>query len=264
MEFYSHQSTANNATMRFAIFLPPQAQKQQVPVLYYLSGLTCTEENFMIKAGAQQHVAELGIALVSMDTSPRNTGIAGEDDEYYFGSGAGFYLNATVKKWAKHYNMYDYVLKELPELIGKHFNINPNKKSIFGHSMGGHGAITIALKNPQEYHSVSAFAPIVAPTQNHWGQNAFEGYLGNDQTSWKQYDSCELIKTAKHKIPLFIDQGTEDEYLNDYLKPDLLQQVCKQYKHPLNLRMQTGYDHSYYFINSFMQDHLQYHAKQLL
>ncbi len=261
-EFYQHNSAVNNAPMSFSVFLPDQIKDRKLPVLYWLSGLTCTEENFVIKAGAQRMAAELGIVIVTMDTSPRNLGIQGEDDHYAFGSGAGFYINATEPKWSKHYNMYDYVSKELPEIIQTNFNVN-DKKSIFGHSMGGHGALMVALKNPNQYKSVSAFSPIVAPTQASWGQIIFNGYLGEDQSTWYAYDTCELIKTAKEQLPLLVDFGTDDEYLQEQLKPELLEQVCKEYHHPLNLRMQTEYDHSYYFIATFIDEHLKYHAGYL-
>lgn len=251
-EFYQHDSKVNNAPMTFAVYLPPQIKDKKLPVLYWLSGLTCTEENFVIKAGAQRMAAELGIVIVTMDTSPRNLGIEGEDDSYDFGSGAGFYVNATDPKWSKHYNIYDYVTKELPEIIENNFNVS-NKKSISGHSMGGHGALIIALRNPDKYQSVSAFSPIVAPSQTPWGQKALKGYLGDDKRAWEKYDSCELVKTAITKLPLFIDQGTGDEFLEEYLQPERLQKTCDQYDYPLNLRMQKGYDHSYYFIASFIE-----------
>ncbi len=263
LSFHQHHSRVNSCAMSFAVYLPPHASAKKVPVLYYLSGLTCTEENFMIKSGAQKYAAEHGIALVTMDTSPRNLGIEGEDDSYDFGSGAGFYLNATEQPWAKNYQMYDYVLQELPALINDNFPIQADNQSIFGHSMGGHGALTIALKNPDKYKSVSAFSPIVAPTQNAWGTKAFSGYLGDDRSQWTQYDTVELIKSATHKIPLLIDQGTDDEFLSEYLQPEKLQAVCEANKHPLTLRMQAGYDHSYYFISSFVEDHINYHAKHL-
>ncbi len=265
LSFYQHPSIANQCPMSFAVYLPPQAQSEKVPVLYFLSGLTCTEENFMIKSGAQKYAAEHGIALVTMDTSPRNLGIEGEDDSYDFGSGAGFYLNATAEPWAKNYNMYDYVVDELPALIIEHFPVQADNQSIFGHSMGGHGALTIALKNPDKYRSVSAFSPIVAPIRNPWGTKAFNSYLGKDRSQWRQYDTVELVKTThhEHKIPLFIDQGTDDEFLKDYLQTDKLKAACKSNYHPLTLRMQAGYDHSYYFISSFIEDHMAYHAKHL-
>lgn len=263
LSFHQHQSKANNCPMSFAIYLPPQVKQTQVPVLYFLSGLTCTEENFMIKAGAQKYAAEHGLALVTMDTSPRGLGIAGEDDSYDFGAGAGFYLNATAEPWAKNYNMYDYVVTELPQIIEANFPVSSEKRAIFGHSMGGHGALTIALRNPERYRSVSAFSPIVAPSQNPWGQKAFKGYLGDDTSQWPQYDTVELVKSINHKMALFIDQGTDDEFLEEYLKPELLKEVCEAKNHPLNLRMQAGYDHSYYFISSFIEDHMSYHAKAL-
>ena len=261
-EYYRHQSAANQSTMTFAIFLPPQAEIKKVPVLYWLSGLTCTEENFITKAGAQRVAAELGIAVVVMDTSSRNNGIEGEDDSYDFGSGASFYLNATEPDWSKNYNMYDYVVTELPAIIESSFNVN-QLKSISGHSMGGHGALMMALRNPGSYQSVSAFAPIVAPTQNDWGRNAFTGYLGDDISSWLQYDSCELIKTAEERLPLLVDQGGDDEFLDEFLQPEKLIAVCEQYNHPLNYRLQPGYDHSYFFISTFIEDHLRFHAGYL-
>ncbi len=263
LSFHQHQSIVNQCDMGFAVYLPPQAASEKVPVLYFLSGLTCTEENFMIKSGAQQYAAEHGIALVTMDTSPRNLGINGEDDSYDFGSGAGFYLNATSEPWAKNYNMYDYVVNELPQIIIQNFPIEASQQSIFGHSMGGHGALTIALRNPEIYRSVSAFSPIVAPTQNPWGIKAFTGYLGDDHSQWQQYDTVELVKSTESKTPLFVDQGTDDEFLTEYLKPELLQAACDANNHPLTLRMQEGYDHSYYFISSFIADHIAYHAKYL-
>ena len=264
LSFYQHPSTSTQTPMSFAVYLPPQAKEVNVPVLYFLSGLTCSEENFMIKSGAQQHAAKHGLALVSMDTSPRNLGIEGEDDSYDFGSGAGFYLNATQAPWRTNYRMYDYVVDELPSVIENNFPVIKNRRSIFGHSMGGHGALTIALKNPGMYRSVSAFSPIVAPTQNPWGIKAFTGYLGEDAVRWKAHDTVELIQTTDNKIPLFVDQGDADEFLQDYLQPDLLQVACDQHDHPLTLRMQPGYDHSYYFISTFIGDHLSYHAEHLL
>lgn len=264
LSFYQHQSEVNNCPMSFAVYLPPQAQTTKVPVLYFLSGLTCTEENFMIKSGAQKYAAEHGMALVTMDTSPRNLGIAGENDSYDFGAGAGFYVNATAEPWAKNYQMYDYVVEELPQLINTHFPVQADNQAIFGHSMGGHGALVIALRNPDKYRAVSAFSPIVAPSQNAWGVKAFTGYLGDDHSQWSQYDAVELVKTTASKIPLFIDQGMDDEFLDEFLKPELLQAACAENNHPLNLRMQAGYDHSYYFISSFIEDHINYHANILL
>ncbi len=262
-EFYEHESRVNKAPMRFAVFQPPQISKAPVPVLYWLSGLTCTEENFMVKAGAQQHAAEHGLMLVCMDTSPRNLGLAGEDDSYDFGAGAGFYLNATEAPWSAHYHMHDYVVQELPELIQAHFNVDAARRGVFGHSMGGHGALSLALRNPGVYRSVSAFAPIVAPSECPWGEKAFTGYLGADRTAWRAYDSCALIADARERLPLLVDQGEADEFLHDQLMPEKLQTACAQAGHPLQLRMQPGYDHSYYFIASFMADHLRHHATAL-
>jgi S-formylglutathione hydrolase len=262
-EFYQHDSQVNHAPMSFAVFLPEQIKHKKLPVLYWLSGLTCTEENFMLKAGAQKLAAELGMVLVSMDTSPRDLGIIGEDDNYYFGSGAGFYLNATQPLWRKHYNMYDYVSKELPQIIESNFNVT-NKKSIFGHSMGGHGALILALTEVGQYQSVSAFAPIVNPSQVAWGQAVFSGYLGDNKEDWLQYDSSELLKKVSTRLPLFIDQGVDDEFLNTQLFPEQFAQLCDQYDHPIKLRMHQGYDHSYYFIASFIEDHLHYHYTQLV
>lgn len=258
--FYKHGSKVNNAPMTFAVYMPPQAKKKRVPVLYYLSGLTCTEENFMAKAGAQQYAAKHGIALVSMDTSPRNLGLSGEDDSYDFGSGAGFYVNATEQPWAKNYQMYDYVVDELPAFVRQHFRVDSDRMGIFGHSMGGHGALVIALRNPGKFRSVSAFSPIVAPIHNEWGRKAFSGYLGTNQETWKQYDACELIKQTNNNIPILVDQGMADEFLTDYLQPERLQAVCQEQNHPLTMRKHEGYDHSYYFISTFMEDHIDYHA----
>src|SRR5690554_426047 len=215
--FYKHDSKVNNAPMTFAVYMPPQAKKKRVPVLYYLSGLTCTEENFMAKAGAQQYAAKHGIALVSMDTSPRNLGLSGEDDSYDFGSGAGFYVNATEQPWAKNYQMYDYVVDELPAFVRQHFRVDSDRMSIFGHSMGGHGALVIALRNPGKFRSVSAFSPIVAPSQVPWGEKAFSAYLGEDREAWKQYDATELVAQAREKLPLLVDQGGGDEFLDGQL-----------------------------------------------
>jgi len=249
--------------MIFAIFLPPQARERSVPVLYWLSGLTCTDENFMQKAGAQRVAAELGIAIVCPDTSPRGTDFPGEHDSYDFGSGAGFYVNATREPWSGHYRMYDYVTRELPALVESEFPLN-GKRGISGHSMGGHGALVCYLRNPGRYHSVSAFAPICHPSDCSWGQKALEGYLGDDRNDWVQYDAALMIGDAEEKLPLLIDQGTEDEFLSDQLKPGSLEQACIASHYPLELRMQEGYDHSYFFIATFIEDHLRHHAKTLL
>jgi len=258
-----HHSQSCDCPMRFAIYLPPQAEHHAVPVLYWLSGLTCTEDNFMTKAGAQRYAAECGIALVAPDTSPRGLGLAGEDDSYDFGTGAGFYVNATIEPWSRHYRMYDYVTRELPAFVEQHFPVIAGNKSISGHSMGGHGALVAALRNPGAYKSVSAFAPIGAPTQVPWGEKAFSGYLGDDREAWKAYDACELIGRAEEQIPLLVDQGDADPFLTEQLQPERLQQAAEARRHPLKLRMQPGYDHSYYFIATFIGDHIYYHSEKL-
>lgn len=259
---YQHYSTALKCQMIFAIYLPPQADTNPVPLLWWLSGLTCTDENFMQKAGAQQVAAKLGIAIICPDTSPRGVNIPGEDDSYDFGSGAGFYVNATQVPWAEHYQMYDYVAKELPELAFANFPLN-GKESISGHSMGGHGALVLALRQPGRYASVSAFAPIVNPSTCPWGQKALSGYLGDDQQAWAEYDACALVKKGESKQPFFIDQGDTDNFLTEQLRPELLEQICHQRQHPLVLRHQEGYDHSYFFVATFIDDHLRYHAQHL-
>lgn len=261
---YTHQSSATHCMMRFGLFLPPQIENKSVPVLYWLSGLTCTEQNFITKAGAQRTAAQLGIALVSPDTSPRNVPLPGDQESYDFGIGAGFYLDATQTPWSKYYQMHSYICDELPNLLQQHFSFNEQAYGLFGHSMGGHGALTLALKNPKQYRSVSAFAPICAPTQCPWGQKAFSGYLGHDQEKWKDYDACHLIveRGWPHK-KILIDQGTKDPYLQEQLKPELFQSACLKAQVDLNLRMQEGYDHSYYFIASFVEEHLIFHASML-
>ncbi|WP_086480975.1 S-formylglutathione hydrolase [Oceanospirillum sanctuarii] len=258
---YRHRSQVLNCEMRFAIYLPPQAAVGPVPVLYWLSGLTCTDENFMQKAGAHRMAAELGIALVAPDTSPRGEDVA-NDDGYDLGQGAGFYLNATQEPWAKHYRMEDYVLNELPELIESVFPVT-EKRALAGHSMGGHGALTLAMKNPERFCSVSAFSPIVNPVNVPWGEKAFTAYLGANRESWKAYDSCGLIRQAKVHLPMLVDQGTEDSFLEEQLKPELLVQAAEQAGYPMQLRMQEGYDHSYYFIASFIEEHLAFHSRYL-
>ncbi|WP_414544182.1 S-formylglutathione hydrolase [Nostoc sp. CCY0012] len=258
--FYSHASSTCNGEMRFAVYQPPQATQQPVPVLYFLSGLTCTEENFMAKSGAQRYASEYGLMLVAPDTSPRNTGIAGEDDDWDFGTGAGFYVDATEKPWSQHYQMYSYVVEELPTLIAANFAIEPKKQGIFGHSMGGHGALVCAMRNPQLYKSVSAFAPITAPMRCPWGQKAFSRYLGSNQDTWLTYDASELIKQVGYHSSILIDQGTGDKFLAEQLLPEVFEQACASVNQPLNLRYQAGYDHSYYFIASFIEDHIRHHA----
>ena len=263
-ETWEHHSSACNAPMRFAIFLPPQAEHQRVPALYWLSGLTCTEDNFMSKAGAQRYAAEAGIALVAMDTSPRNLGLPGEDDSYDFGSGAGFYINATVEPWSRHYHMHDYVTRELPELVEAEFNVVPRRRAISGHSMGGHGALVAALRQPKAWSSVSAFAPIVNPAQVPWGDKAFRGYLGDDTAQWLEWDACALIaRNTERRLPLLVEQGDADNFLGEQLQPEALREACEQAGHPLDLRMRAGYDHSYYFIATYIGEHIRYHAEHL-
>lgn len=260
---YKHQSKVLDCEMIFAIYLPPAAEDNKVPLLWWLSGLTCTDENFMQKAGAQRVAAELRLAIVCPDTSPRSTNLPGEHDSYDFGSGAGFYLNATQAPWNQHYRMYDYVTQELPALVRQHFPLN-GKESICGHSMGGHGALICALKNPGRYQSVSAFAPICNPTQCPWGEKGFTGYLGEDREQWKQWDACELIRSQGSNLPILVDQGDADNfYTAGQLKPEALKAVCEVAGVELNLRMQPGYDHSYFFIASFIEEHLRYHAGSL-
>jgi len=258
-----HESIACGCPMRFGIYLPPQAKQGNVPVLYWLSGLTCTDENFATKAGAQRVAAELGIAIVMPDTSPRGLNLPGEDESYDFGSGAGFYLNATQAPWAGHYNMYDYVVTELPALINEHFPVAGERVSISGHSMGGHGALTIALKNADVYRSVSAFAPIVAPTRCPWGTKALAGYLGTNQSSWAEYDATELVQANQFNGTILIDQGEADDFLQEQLQPERFADACRVAGQALELRMQPGYDHSYFFIASFIEDHLRFHAAAL-
>lgn len=257
---FSHSSTACDCEMIFAIYLPPDIDHSNAPLLYWLSGLTCNDENFSTKAGAQRVAAELGLILVMPDTSPRNVNLPGEDDSYDFGSGAGFYVNATVAPWSKHYRMYDYVVNELPALIGGNFPVDSKRQSISGHSMGGHGALTVALRNPTQYRSVSAFAPIVAPSQVPWGQKALRGYLGEDESTWQQYDSVALIKSGAKVDHILVDQGSADNFLTEHLRPDLLREACDKAGIAIELNMREGYDHSYFFIASFIENHLRYHA----
>lgn len=262
--YYSHQSATCNCEMNFAVYLPPQAKSQPLPILYYLSGLTCTEENFITKAGAQQYAAKLGMMLVVPDTSPRNTGIPGENETWDLGSGAGFYVDATENPWQQHYQMYSYITKELPHLITNNFSVIPDKQSIFGHSMGGHGALICALKNPQQYLSVSAFAPIAAPSHCPWGEKLFTAYLGIDRYKWAEYDASELVKHTQLNSTILIDQGTEDQfYQQQQLLPENFAEACEQVGQNLNLRWQKGYDHSYFTISSFIKDHMQHHAAYL-
>ena len=260
---YRHRSASLNAEAVFAIYLPPQAQSQPVPVLYWLSGLTCSDENFMQKAGAQRIAAELGVAIVAPDTSPRGAEVPGDPDGAWdFGHGAGFYLNASEAPWHRHYRMYDYVVDELPALVEAHFPVSA-LRSVSGHSMGGHGALVCALRNPGRYRSVSAFAPICNPSDCPWGQKAFSRYLGNDRRKWSEWDASELVAKAGERLPLLVDQGEQDGFLAEQLKPRALEAACAAARHPLTLRLQPGYDHSYFFIASFIDDHLRHHAVAL-
>lgn len=257
---WRHDSTTLNCAMTFSIFLPPT---ENPPVLFWLSGLTCNDENFTTKAGAQRIAAELGIALVMPDTSPRGDDVA-DDAGYDLGKGAGFYLNATEQPWASHYRMYDYIRDELPALIKAEFTVS-DRCAISGHSMGGHGALIMALKNPGKYASVSAFAPIVNPTQVPWGQKAFTNYLGKDEAKWQEWDSCALMlaSDSASALPMLIDQGDADQFLAGQLQPAVLAEAARQKDWPLTLRIQPGYDHSYYFMASFIEDHLRFHAEHL-
>lgn len=262
---YRHYSRTLGCTMRFAVYLPPQAMVgENVPVLYWLSGLTCTDENFMQKAGAQRAAAELGVAIVAPDTSPRGEGVPDDPEEAYdLGLGAGFYVNATEAPWSRHYRMYDYVVNELPELIEAHFPVN-DRRAISGHSMGGHGALTIALRNPGRYCSVSAFSPISNPVNCPWGQKAFRAYLGDDQALWQGHDASVLMSEASQSLPTLVDQGMDDDFLERELKPEALEEAARVSGFPLTLRRHEGYDHSYYFIASFIAEHLQFHHRHLI
>jgi S-formylglutathione hydrolase len=259
--FYSHDSRECRTEMRFSVFVPPQASARAVPVLYYLAGLTCTEETFMTKAGAQRAAAELGIMLVAPDTSPRKARTPGDDASWDFGIAAGFYVDATQQPWSQHYRMYSYVTRELPELVQALGAARADRQGIFGHSMGGHGALVCALRNPQQYRSVSAFAPIAAPTQCPWGVKAFTGYLGEDRSRWAAYG--ELVAAQRYAQPILIDQGTADKFLAEQLKPELFAAACRKSGTTLLLRQQEGHDHGYYFISTYMTDHLRHHAEFL-
>ena len=264
---YKHASSVLDCDMHFSIFLPPQAEQKKVPVLYWLSGLTCTDQNFVTKAGAQKYAAEHGIAIVCPDTSPRGEQVPDDPEQAWdFGLGAGFYVNATQQPWAKNYQMYTYVTEDLPGLVNANFSVDTSRTAISGHSMGGHGALTVALKNPASFKSVSAFSPIVSPLNCPWGEKAFGNYLGDDRDSWKAYDSCALVRVAKKedRLPVLIDQGSADEFLKDNLKTELLEQTSKEANYPMSIRYQQGYDHSYFFVASFMEDHLAFHARHLL
>ena len=260
---YRHPSTQTGTAMQFSVFVPENSGQEKLPVLWYLSGLTCTEENFTVKAGAQRYAAEQRMIIVAPDTSPRGAGIAGEDDDYDFGTGAGFYVDATNPPWDENYRMYSYIVNELPELVFDHFPGNIELQGITGHSMGGHGALTIGLKNSDVYKSISAFSPICAPSQCPWGEKALGGYLGDDRSSWQSYDATSLLEQGKRSGEILVDQGEGDNFLEDQLKPEIFKAMCEQSDQKLQLRMQPGYDHSYYFISTFIKDHIEFHAERL-
>jgi S-formylglutathione hydrolase len=261
-DVYRHRSETLGCDMSVAVYLPPQAESGvKLPVLYWLSGLTCTEQNFITKAGAQRYAAEHGLILVVPDTSPRGDDVP-DAEGYDLGKGAGFYVNATQQPWAPHYRMYDYVVDELPALVQAHFPAS-DARAISGHSMGGHGALVIALRNPGRYRSVSAFSPIVAPSQVPWGEKAFAAYLGQDRDAWRQYDATALVAGAEERLPLLVEQGGADEFLDNQLRPQLLQEACAAVGHPLQLQLRSGYDHSYYFIASFIGEHIAHHARAM-
>lgn len=263
VEFYSHKSESTSTEMTFSVYKPDIETTEKVSALFFLAGLTCNEENFITKAGAIQYASKHNLMLVCPDTSPRGTNIPGEFDHWDFGSSAGFYVNATTINWNKNYKMYDYVVKELPELIFSYFHVDENRVGISGHSMGGHGALVIGLKNPDIFKSISAFAPICAPSQCPWGIKAFTHYLGENQEDWKQYDASELIKTAEPKNKILIDQGTSDKFLDEQLKPEILVESAMQANFPVEVRMHDGYDHSFYFISTFIKDHIEFHVEKL-
>ena len=260
--FYEHDSSIIGLPMRFGVYKPPQALNQTVPTLIFLAGLTCNEETFAIKAGAQRMAAELGFIVVTPDTSPRGAGLAGESDSWDFGVGAGFYLDATEQPWVMHWQMSRYITQDLHALLINQFAVDANKVGIFGHSMGGHGALTLALNYPNLYRSVSAFAPVAAPSLCPWGVKAFTGYLGSDRTHWAPYDATELVKSGARTAHILIDQGTDDKFLAEQLNLHLFEKACMEAGQALTVRRQQGYDHGYYFISSFVEDHFRHHAKQ--
>ncbi|GAA0528082.1 S-formylglutathione hydrolase [Pigmentiphaga sp. GD03639] len=263
--FYRHDSSTIGLPMRFSVFLPTHAEAGPVPVLFYLAGLTCTEETFMIKAGAQRFAQQHGIMLVTPDTSPRGAGLPGETDSWDFGAGAGFYLDATQAPWNRHYRMYSYIVDELFGLVTSELPGDPARAGIFGHSMGGHGALVLALRNPGKFRSVSAFAPIAHPVDCPWGHKAFGNYLGPDRETWKQYDATELMRAARQPFPggILVDQGLADQFLESQLRPEAFEAACQEAGQPLELRRHAGYDHGYYFISTFMEDHMAFHARAL-
>jgi S-formylglutathione hydrolase len=261
---FSHESPVLDCSMNFSVYLPPAAEQGRVPVLYWLSGLTCTDENFVSKAGAQQYAAQLGVAIVAPDTSPRGDGVPDDPEGAYdFGLGAGFYVNALQQPWADHYRMYDYVVTELPALIAANLPVDGDRAGIFGHSMGGHGALTIALKNPDSYRSVSAFSPICSPLNCPWGEKALGNYIGQDREAWKQYDTVTLVKAAQQHLPILVDQGEADDFLQEQLNTPLLVQASTEADYPMTVRMRAGYDHSYFFIASFIGEHIAFHMQHL-
>ena len=265
--FYRHASSSNDCDMQFSVFVPPQAAEGKVPVLTFLSGLTCTEENFMVKSGAQRVAAKLGLLLVSPDTSPRGEGVPDDpDDDYDFGLGAGFYVNATEAPWSRHYHMYDYITRELPEIVFANFPGDADRHGLTGHSMGGHGALTIGLRNPGMYRSLSAFAPICTTLHSPWGQKALGYYLGNDTSTWHEHDAAEVARNVSDPAvfdKILVDQGADDPFLDEQLKPELLEAACAESGIALELRIHDGYDHGYYFISTFIEDHLKHHAERL-
>jgi len=258
--YYEHESASTKTKMNFSVFIPDLKPGKTAPVVYFLAGLTCTEENFMIKAGAQKYAAELGLILVACDTSPRGLSIPGIKDSWDFGEGAGFYVNATQRPWSHNFNMYEYVLDELPKVIEADFPVQKDKRSIMGHSMGGHGALVLGLRNAEKFASISAFSPISSSTRCPWGENALSKYLGPKSPAWDQYDASLLLEKTVRKVPVLVDQGEGDEFLEHQLKPELLIGAAKKTDFPMTFRMQPGYDHSYYFISTFIKDHLEFHA----
>lgn len=262
VSFHSHASEATETEMKFSVYTPPAAENGSVPVLYYLAGLSCTEETFQIKAGAQRYASEHGLMLVAPDTSPRGVGNPGEDDSYDFGTGAGFYIDATNEPWSRNYNMYSYVTRELPEIVGANFPAGLDRQGIFGHSMGGHGALTLALKNPEQYGSVSAFAPVCNPVNVPWGEKAFGNYLA-ERSEWADHDATEIVRAKPLEHHILMDQGLDDEFLDEQLSPDAFEAACEEAGQSLTLRRHPGYDHSYYFISTFMEDHVRHHAEIL-
>ena len=259
---YRHRSDACACTMRFAAYLPPAAERGRVPAVYWLSGLTCTEENFSVKSGAQRYAAELGIALIIPDTSPRGVDIPGQDAQMDIGTGAGFYVNATQDPWARHYKMYDYVRDELVSVVNAELPVDPTRKSISGHSMGGHGALLVGIRNPDSYRSISAFAPIAAASRSSWGRPALTAYLGQDESSWREYDASAQIRKNATRHEILVDQGMADPYL-DRLRPADLKEACRASGQKLNYRERPGYDHGYYFVSTFLGEHLKFHAAAL-